>query len=135
MTVWDVYIVHLCVCLHNVFIFLLALKLRGTVQLQILDPLWWMQPSCQDEFQPVTDHLCYMKWWECHHCQWTFFSLRRLLSKVSLTIDVALCMTSGYCILVVNIFLKKGVLLRPSVKLGKHLQIHLLTSVAVQSSQ
>lgn len=128
---------HLCVYLHNVFIFFISIEEEGycSAQLQILAHLGWMQPSCQDEVQPVTDHLCYMKWWECHHYQRPIFSLRRLLSKVSLVIYVGLCMTSEYCMLLVNIFLEKGVLLGPTVKLGKHLQIRLLRSLVVQPSQ
>lgn len=133
---FEMYALCICVCICTVYLyFLLALKKRGTVQLQILAPLGWMQPSCQDEVQPVVNHLYYMNWWGRHHCQRPIFILRRLLSKVSLAIDVGLCMISEYCMLVVNIFLKKGVLLRPSVKFGKHLQIHLLRSVTVPSSQ
>lgn len=133
---FEMYALCICVCVWMIYLyFLLALKQRGTVQLQILAHLEWMQPCCQDEVQPVTDHLCYMKWWECHHCQRPIFPHRRLLSKVSLATHVGLCITSELCMLEVNIFLKKGVLLRPSVKLGKHLQIHLLGSVTVQSSQ
>lgn len=47
--------ISVCVCTMYLY-FLLALKKRDTVQLQILAHLGWMQPRCQDEVQPVTDH-------------------------------------------------------------------------------
>lgn len=132
----EMFTLCICVCVWTLYLyFLLALKKRGAVQLQILAHLGWMQPCCQDEVQPFPGHLCYMKWWEHHYCQRPVFSHRRYFSKVSLAIHMCLCMTSEYCMLVGNIFLKKGVLLRPSVKLGKHLQVHLLRSVTVESSQ
>lgn len=83
----------------------------------------------------VTNHLYYMKRCNATIVRGPFFLLEDCSQKSILPFMWAFVWPQSTACLWWTFFLKKGVLLRPSVKLGKHLQIHLCRSVTVQSSQ
>lgn len=125
---FEMYTLCICVCVCTMYTYVF-ISIEEEVQLQILAHLGWMQPSCQDEA-----HLYYMKWCNATIVRGPFFLLEDCSEKSILPFLWAFVWPQSTACLWWT-FLKKGVLLRPSVKIGKHLQIHLHRSVIVQSSQ
>lgn len=86
---------------------------------------WFIKDGCSPVVKPRPSSLCYMDWWESHHCQRPIFSPHQFAFKSPP------CHSCGHCTFVVNV---RKVSCSDCLS-GWNLQIHLLRWVTVQSSQ